>query len=358
MKCYPFFSISLIYWLFAGILPLVALIIDFGYELGIVYARHYPALFIYPLLFGVVSVYLLSRPFAFLLSLKKRIRFNLSRRYLIIFIIIFSLFVFIVEVSGKPAIWGVKKDAIEAQLTTQRTYFNVWQDFESFFKEPPKIPNRENYDSDSDYQQADEKVKARQKEYDQIIVEAAKNSSNFSITRYFYFVSFCLQVISLVSLFITISFLCIPKLKLQIESFELPQKKDTTMRRLVNSQVLLSVSLIVASCWLFMRLSFENYKLDLYGTSGISIVGAAIFIGIAYILALIYLTIPLFISNERLQAWLNIVVMILGVVLSILIFPKISVIDLDILSYAAALLLIILIGVPWFIAYKDIFDNW
>lgn len=363
---HPYIWLSLIYWVIAGIIPLITLYIDFGYDLGInTYARHYPALFIYPLTFGIFSVYFLLRPFIFLLLERKEIRYNISKNVLIAIILISSVVAVVMEVTGKPAIWGVKKAGIETVIkksnstNNPQVNFKTWNDFKLYFKEPDKNPERSDYTNDNEYKKAKDKTKKKQKEYLNIISKTAKSSLNWSITQFSYFFSFFIQAFALISLFLTISFLSIFKLKSNLQKLQLSSEKIIRVKNKTNySLVLVSVSLIFSSFWLLMRLSFENYKNNLYGVENISHVGTFIFLAICYLISFVYLTITLFISKEKTQSIINSTITILGTITVLTIFPKISIIDFDYATYIGGLMLFILIGLPWLIAYGEVLTNW
>ncbi|MEM9273052.1 MAG: hypothetical protein AAGA80_08830 [Cyanobacteria bacterium P01_F01_bin.143] len=351
VKKIPF--ITFMYWVIAGVAPLGSVLLEFGWNIGFDYAKFYSPLFFYPFIFGPLLVYFEFHTILFFLALPLRQRFNLSLRILLIFFLTVSILINTVEISGRPAIWEVKKSAIEATIISSRlssSEITTWDEFIQHFRSHPETPKSDEFDDRKSYQIEVTRLNKIRSEFNDIIVQSSKKINNWSLTRYFYFPSFFIQQFVIFSLFITISFITNPRLTL------------TTARQnqVKKHLILLSMSLFFGIIWLYMRLAFDIDKLNLYGGDLISTSAATFFIGFLYVLAIIYLTRMLWsIYQEKFQVTYNIIAAIMGIVLTVFSTrPGGNFLGSDASpqNYAICILAIVIILFPWYITYKDILD--
>lgn len=346
--------IALLYWMIAGVIPISCILLEFGGELGFNYARFYSPLFIYPLIFGVCSVYLSLRSISYFFNLPDSQRFNLPLSAILLFILTLSIVITSVEYSGLPAIWEVKKTAIESTIANMRgknQFITSWDKFVEHFREHPGIPKRDEFDKISEWKDEVKRIKLARNEFNNIIVSTSQNVQNWSITKYFYLVSFFFQQLALFCLFLTISFISIPRFQ---------EYQQTEPDRLRKHLIWLSCSLSFSLAWLFMRLPFDADKLKLYGPDLTSTGAATFVIGLMYVLAMIYLTIKLWFSyREKFQVIYNIIFAMLGFTATFYSTQS----GLNFLgsnaspqNYIMCVIAIPIILFPWYFAYKDTFD--
>lgn len=375
MKKNKFLLITIAYWIGAGLAPIICVFSEFGWNLGFDYAKFYSPLFFYPLIFGVFSVYFSLRTILFFLALPRKQRFDVSLSGLLIFFLAASILITAVEVSGRPAIWEVKKMALEEtinNITSPSREITNWSQFIEHFREHPETPKNSDFPGDrSTYTQEINQLNKIRGEFNEIIVNTSKNVENWSFTRYFYFVSFFLQQLALLSLFTTISFVSIPRFKMPETSEKLlifvPGQKSQSNSETSGSSalkqhfILLSISLFFGLVWLYMRLAFDSDKLNLYGEDLISTSAGTFIIGIAYVLAMIYLTIRLwFVYKETFQVVYNFIAAFIGLGLTFLSTRSGGNLlgsDASPQNYAICALAVIIILFPWYIAYRDTLDS-
>jgi hypothetical protein len=345
--------ITLFYWLITGVIPISCILIEFGGELGFDYAKFYSPLFFYPLIFGVCSVYFSLRSISYFFSLPSSQRFNLSLSALLLFVLILSIVITSVEYSGSPAIWEVKKAAIESTIANtqeKNQFITSWDKFVKHFREHPGVPKKEVFNTIDEWKNEEKRIKLSRNEFNRIIVNASNNAKNWSSTKYSYLASFFFQQLALFCLFLTISFISIPKFQ------EYPQ----TEARLKKHLIWLSMSLSFSLIWLFMRLSFDSDKLKLYGSDLISTGAATFVIGLLYVLAMLYLTIKLWFSyKEKFQVVYNIVFAMLGFTATV--YSTQSGINFlgsnaSPQNYIMCIIAVLIILFPWYLAYRDTFD--
>ena len=362
------------YWVCAGLMPLLIVLNEFGYSTGFTYARFYSPLFFYPVIFGPIAVYFFLRPFFFLLSLHKNQRLGLSTHTLMLFVVLMSISVTAVEFSGRPAIWEVKRPAIESTIQELRqngkiSEIHSWESFIDHFSNHPKDPDFNEFGvSDDRYREAKSKLEKTRKDFNTIIEYAARKPSNWSITRYAYFLSFFIQQVAMLLLFLTISFLSMPKLKEEIEKVPLIERLSTARDKaslqrqlsLSNQLILLSCALTFSLFWFFMRLPFDLDKSDLYGTNLVSNSAATTAIGVLYVLATLYVTLTLmFTFNERFQVVYNTIITMIGVAATVRSTQSGGNFlgsDASPQNYIICVIVSAIVLFPWFIAYQDVLE--
>lgn len=353
MKKHKILLITLVYWIGAGLAPVTCVLFEFGFELGFDYAKFYSPLFFYPLMFGVFSVYFSSRTILFFLALPKRQRFNIPLSGILLFLLTLSVLITTVEMSGRPAIWEVKKASIEeiiAHSESSNKEIKNWQGFIEHFREHRKKEEVFGIlDNVDEYRLESERLENVREEFNETIINASKDIENWSFTRYFYFISFFLQQLALLSLFFTISFISIPRFT--------ENKDDSVLKK---HFILLSISLFFGLAWLYMRPAFDLDKINLYGENLISTSAATFVIGIAYVLAMLYLSTQLWLHfKEKLQVVYNSIATIFSIGLTIFsIRPGGNLLGSDASpqNYAICMLAIIIIISPWCMAYRDKLD--
>ena len=382
MKKRRILLITIIYWISAGLAPLICVFFEFGWRLGFDYAKFYSPLFFYPLIFGLFSVYFSLRTILFFLALPRRQRFDIPLSGLMLFFLTSSILITGVELSGRPAIWEVKKEAIEnsiSAIVSPNREINSWDQFIEHFREHPETPKLSDFYGDrSAYQEELTKLNALREEFNEIIIITSKNIGNWSFTRYFYVVSFFVQQFALLCLFTTISFISIPKFQAPLDpeettAFEedfilvpgyVRQRNPEPSEKFVSLKkhyILLSISLFFGLAWLSMRLAFDTDKLNLYGENLVSTSAATFVIGIAYVLAMIYLTVRLWlVYQETFQVIYNLAAAIIGLALTFLstrsggnflgsnASPQ---------NYVICIAAVAIILFPWYIAYRDTLDQ-
>jgi len=369
---YSVISLS-IYWLCAGLIPLLTVLNEFGYSIGFTYARFYSPLFFYPVIFGPITVYFFLRPFFFLLRLHKDQRLGLSIRTLLLFVVLMSISVTAVEFSGRAAIWEIKKPAIESTIQELRKNGRIseirdWDNFIDHFSKHPKDPAFNEFGVSEQYREAKLKLEKTRKDFSTIVEYAARKPSNWSATRYTYFLSFFIQQTAMLLLFLTISFLSMPKLKEEIEKVPLIESvskanKESSLQRkqsLSNQLILLSCALTFSLFWFFMRLPFDLDKSDLYGTSLVSNSAATTAIGVLYVLATLYVTLTLmFTFNEKFQVVYNTIITLIGITATVRSTQSGGNFlgsDASPQNYIICVIVSAIVLFPWFIAYKDILE--
>ena len=363
----------LVYWLCAGLIPLSVVLSEFGYRTGFAYAKFYSPLFFYPVIFGLITVYLFLRPFFFLLRLRSPQFLGFKLRHLSIFVLTISFLVTAVEVSGRPAIWEVKKSAIEAsiqELTKDGTISEIdsWDVLFDHFSNHPKIPSYQDFYIKEEYPVVKAKIEKTRAEFSTIIEHAAQNRSNWSMTRYTYWLSFFIQQLAMLLLFVTISFLSMPKLQERIERPSLIKRpsnngEESSLREklsLSNQLVLLSCALTFSLFWFYMRLPFDIDKSDLYGTSLISNSASTTAIGVLYVLAALYVTLTLrFRFDEKFQVVYNIVIAFLGVmgtIQSAQTGGNFLGSDASPQNYIICVITLAIVLFPWYVMYNEILE--
>ncbi len=372
-----FSLIAFSYWFFAGLLPLTTILLEFGWEEGFTYASFYSPLYFYPLIFGPIAVFFFLRPVFFLFSLPKNQRFNLGRQGLLGFILVMTLIVSFLEFSSNPAVWEVKKVAIVDTIntfnsSTPNREISQWADFYHHFLNHPEDPKNDDFDSVKEANNERERLSAVREEFNEIIVTASKSIRNWSVTRWFYFLSFLIQLLAVFFEFMTISFISMPRFQEQFVAREnwdiaLIDKTQNSLPRqsgewlLRKHLILLSCSLMFTLAWLYMRIPFDIDKMNLYGVDLISISASTMVIGVFYVLAAVYITIRLFITyDEKMPAFLNAIGVVLGAFVTVLS----SQINGNVLgseatpqNYLALLITVVIVLFPWYVAYRDLLSD-
>lgn len=368
LRKHKFFVVSILYWLFCGLIPLAVIISEFGTNKGLLYAKFYSPLYFYPLIFGFIAVYFMLRPISFLFGLEKSHRFNLRRRDLLVFILTMTLMISILEFNGNPAIWEVKESAIIETingLNSSNTSRNInnENEFIAHFINPPLDPVDDRLEAAVELKRQKEEIAKTREEFNEIITVASKKIQNWSITKYFYFVSFIIQLAAVFFEFIAISFMSIPKFRDQYLAGldeDSPQRKSREAQ-LRKYLILLSCSLTFTLAWLYMRIPFDADKTNLYGIGLISISASTIVIGSVYVISMIYITIRLlFTYGETFQVVLNVISASAGILatyISVQATENILGSDATLQNYASMAIATAIVLYPWYVAYRDLLDE-
>lgn len=371
--------ITTIYWLVTGWIPLICIMSDFGRELGFEYAKFYSHLFIYPFMIGGASVYLSLRSIDFFFKLSPQQRFNLSFYGCFLFIFVVSASMTVIEISGKPAIWGVTKVGVERTIGEIERFqksrgINDWSGFIEHFYDPLKAPP---VATERDEENIDETINQRRSDFDEIITTASKKAENWSYTKYAYFLSLFVQYIAIFSLFTITLLICnlefgsnnveISNSNTEENLLILPpqyqknqQDKKTKSKQLEEqlnrSYTYLFFSLISAALWLCMRGVCDFEQLDLYGEELSNTSATTLFIGTLCVLVISRVAMTQAVKHkEKVPAISSVIGFATGLIIAIeqATLGDILGSDAPIQSYLIFAIAAIVFFYPWYVTDRD-----